>query len=151
MLKVDKFLVLQLGAPAPDFTITTLEGKQLRLSELRGKVVFLDFWATWCGPCIAEIPKVRQAYEKFAPNGQFEVIGVSLDDSEDTVRSFLKKNKMPWHHTVLGPANKNALAKLYNVTGVPATFLIDREGKVIAKHVGGERLQKIIKKHLKQD
>ena len=119
---------------------TTIDGKELKLSDLRGKVVFIDFWATWCGPCIQELPVVKKTYDKYGKNGEFVVVGISLDESQDAVRNYVSNNELTWPQIVLGPAETNAVAKAYGVTGVPANFLIGRDGKVIATDLRGEFL-----------
>ena len=139
-IKIDKFLILRPGDKAPDFAATTLDGKPFKLSDLRGKVVLLDFWATWCTPCIAELPNLERAYEKFGKDGDFVVIGISLDSSDSAVQQFCEQRKIRWPQIVLGPAEQNPVAKRYNVSGIPATFLIGRDGKVVATDVHGRSL-----------
>jgi thiol-disulfide isomerase/thioredoxin len=118
-----------------------LDGEKIKLSDYRGKVVLVDFWATWCGPCIAEMPNVAGALKKHGEEGDFIVLGISLDKDEATVREFLKKHKdVAWAQIVGGPAKENEIAKLYGVEGVPATFLIDPDGKVAAKDLRGAAL-----------
>ena len=135
MIEIEKFLILRPGDEAPDFVATTLDGKPFKLSELRGKVVLIDFWATWCTQCIAELPNVKQAYEEFSKGGDFVVVGISLDDRDKSARQFCERNKVPWTQIVLGPAEQNPVAKQYNVSSIPATFLIGRDGKVVATDV----------------
>jgi peroxiredoxin len=147
MIKIEKLLGVKVAEVAPDFQATTLDGKAIKLSDLRGKVVLLDFWATWCGPCIAELPNVKQAYEKYGKGGAFEIVGISLDQDPEQVRRFVKSQQMPWPQIVLGPGNP--VAKQYNVTAIPATFLIDRDGKVIAKDLRGKDLDQELAKHIK--
>jgi peroxiredoxin len=146
MIKIDKLLGVKVAEVAPDFNGVTLNGFALKLSDLRGKVVLLDFWATWCGPCIAELPNVKQAYEKYGKGGAFEIVGISLDQDPEQVRRFIKSQQVPWPQIVLGPGN--AVAQQYNVTAIPATFLIDRDGKVIARDLRGTDLDKELAKHI---
>jgi len=144
VVRIDKYLTLNVGDPAPDFTGTTTDGKELRLADLRGKVVLLDFWATWCAPCIAEFPNLLRVYDQYAAKGTLVVIGISLDQDSQTVQKFVHDRKLPWPQIVLGPAETNSVAKAYNVSGVPATFLIGPDGKIIAKGVTGEALRAAI-------
>ena len=104
--------------------------------------MLLDFWATWCAPCVAEMPNVRQVLDDFGKNGDFVVVGISLDEREKPVKTFVEKQKYAWSQIVGGPADKNSIAKQYAVEGIPATFLLDRDGKVIAKDLRGDDLRK---------
>lgn len=127
------------GSEAPDFEVATLDGGKVKLSELRGKLVLLDFWATWCGPCVAELPNVRKAYEKFGADG-FVVISISFDSDAETARRFARRNRMTWPQVWVAGADRSPLAKLYNVAGIPATFLVGPDGKVVARDLRGQRL-----------
>lgn len=140
MIRIEKFLPINIGDIAPELAGATLDGKEIRLADLRGKVVLLDFWATWCAPCLAELPNLRRAYDKYSAEGKLVVIGISLDDDVEGVRSFVKERGIPWPLMVGGPAESNLVAKAYNVSGVPATFLIGSDGKVVAKDLTGQTL-----------
>jgi thiol-disulfide isomerase/thioredoxin len=102
----------------------------------------LDFWATWCAPCVAEFPNVRKVQEEYGTDGDFMVVGISLDSEDEKVAAFVKKHKIAWPQIVAGPAERNPLAKKFFVEGIPATFLIDRNGKVVAKDLRGPALRK---------
>ena len=136
---------MRIGDEAPDFTVTTLDEKEVKLSDFRGKVVLLDFWATWCAPCIAELPNLKRAHDEFGKDGEFVVLGISLDDQKDTVRTFLKDRQLAWEQAVLGPAELNPVAQKYFVTGIPATFLIDREGEVVGRDLRGLALHQALR------
>jgi thiol-disulfide isomerase/thioredoxin len=129
---------------------TRLDGQPFDFAELKGKVVLVDFWATWCGPCMQELPNVVDNYKKYHDRG-FEVVGISLDTDKDRLTRFVAgenelKEKLPW--TTLHSSEATAqsdpfdglLAKQFGVDGIPATFLVDQQGKVIALSVRGERL-----------
>lgn len=117
---------------APELSLTDLRGQKLQLSSYRGKVVILDFWATWCGPCGAEIPRFVDLQNKYRDRG-LQIIGISLDDDPKPVRSFYQQFKMNYAVAV-GDAN---VAERYGgILGLPVNFVIDREGRIQAKHVG---------------
>jgi len=131
--------LLKPGLAFPDFNVTDLAGSPLSVAKFKGKVVLVDFWATWCGPCIQELPNVLAAYEKYRPKG-FEIIGVSLDDKEATFKSFIKNSKIPWPQYFDGKGWQNQLVGKYGITGIPATFLIDKTGKIVARDLRGPQL-----------
>lgn len=117
---------------APDFTLPLLEGGQLRLSSYRGKVVLLDFWATWCVPCREETPHFVELQQKYGGRG-LQIIGVSMDDSPDPVHTFYNQFHMNYP-VVMGTAD---VASTYGgVLGLPIAFVIERDGRIYAKHIG---------------
>jgi thiol-disulfide isomerase/thioredoxin len=117
---------------APAISLTDIEGKKLELAEYKGKVVVLDFWATWCGPCRIEIPGLIEMQDKYANQG-FSVIGISFDDEADPVVQFYKEFKMNYPVAV----GNQRIGELYGgVFGLPTTFLIGRDGRIYAKHTG---------------
>lgn len=135
------------GKPAPAIDATDLDGKTLRLADYRDKVVLIDFWATWCVPCVAEFPNVRAVYDKFHSRG-FEVIGVSLDEEPATVREFLKDTPLPWRQ-VLNPGDPaKSITDRYGVTAIPATFLVDGDGKIQRIDLRGDNLEAAVAKLL---
>ena len=118
--------------PAPDFSLTDLTGQPITLAANRGKVVILDFWATWCEPCKTEIPHFVDMQNRYAGQG-LQVIGVSMDDGEKPVRDFQQQFKMNYP-VVMGTAK---LAESYGgILGLPITFVIDRQGRIYKRHVG---------------
>jgi peroxiredoxin len=128
------------GATVPEIEQPTPDGGTLKLSSLRGKVVLIDFWASWCKPCIAELPHVKQAYGKYKNKG-FEIYGVSFDRNKDAWMNAIKQHDLPWKHVSdLGFWN-NAAAAPYGVQSIPHTVLIDKEGRVIAKNLRGPALE----------
>ncbi len=129
------------GTTVPEIEMAGLDGKILKLSDLRGKVVLVDFWASWCGPCRRENPNVVAAYNKYNKDG-FEVFSVSLDGNKDKWKAAIDKDGLiwPWHVSDLKKWN-NAAANAYGVHSIPHGVLIDREGKVIAEKLRGAALQ----------
>ena len=117
---------------APTFSLTDITGKPLKLSDYQGKVVVLDFWATWCGPCRIEIPGFIELQKRYAAQG-FTMIGISMDDSPGPVVDFYKELQMNYPVAV----GNDRLGELYGgMEGLPTTFLIGRDGRIYAKHVG---------------
>jgi len=137
------------GNKFPDFSEKDLDGKPLSIAGLKGKVVLVDFWATWCGPCVGELPNVKKAYEKHHAAG-FEIVGISLDDSHKKLTDFIAKNKMPWPQFFDGGGWKNKLAQEYGIHSIPATFLLDSKGKIIARDLRGPALEAAVAKALKK-
>jgi peroxiredoxin len=123
---------------APDFTLPALSGKPVHLSDYQGRVVLLDFWATWCGPCRMEIPHFKQLTEKYGGRG-FVVLGVSLDDTgAEVVRPFVADHEIAYP-VVIG--DQYTANRYGGVSALPTTFLIDRQGRVVKKYVGYRDLE----------
>ncbi|SHM10369.1 Peroxiredoxin [Chitinophaga jiangningensis] len=129
------------GSTALEFSQADSTGKAISLASFRGKYVLVDFWASWCGPCRAENPNVVKAYEKFNPKG-FEILGVSLDDKKEKWLAAIHADKLTWQHVSDLKGWNNAAAGLYGVRAIPQNFLIDPKGKIIAKNLRGEELEK---------
>jgi peroxiredoxin len=139
--KIQRSLVK--GAKFPDFDEKDVAGKHVSIGDYKGKVVLIDFWATWCGPCVGELPNVVKAYEKHHEKG-FEIIGVSLDQNQAKLTNFTKENKVTWQQFFDGKGWGNKLAVKYGVQSIPATFLLDREGKIIERDLRGDALEDAI-------
>lgn len=131
---------VQVGNPAPGFEQQALKGDAIRLADYKGKYVLLEFWASWCAPCRAESPNVLKAYEKYKGNG-FDVLSVSLDDKQDKWAAAVKKDGLVWKQVSDLKGWKNEVARLYGIQAVPANFLIDPNGKIIAQNLRGDDLQ----------
>lgn len=114
-------------------------GRVVRLSDYKGKYVLIDFWASWCGPCRAENPNLKKAYERFHAKG-FEVLGISLDNNKDAWVKALNNDLLPWKNVSDLNGFKNSVSKQYAVTELPTNFLLDPEGRIIAKNLKGDRL-----------
>lgn len=140
----DKYKGIEIGDIAPDIDLPQPDGSTLKLSSLRGKVVLIDFWASWCGPCRAEFPNVKVAYDKYKAKG-FEIYGVSLDDNNVKWTTAIKSMGLNWRHVSDLKGWGCAPAKVYKVSGIPATFLIDKDGRVIAKNLRGPALEAKLK------
>ena len=139
---------LNIGEPLPVVTAMTLEGEEQALDHFKGKVVLVDVWATWCGPCIAGLPKLREVAEKFAGT-DFEVLSVSADDKAETVIDFLEDEDLPWHHWHIGAGGD--VHKEWNIRGYPTYMLIDREGTLLARGHGlTDEMISLIEQNLKQ-
>jgi thiol-disulfide isomerase/thioredoxin len=141
------------GVKAPAFTGKLLTGKNIEFpGDYKGKIVLIDFWATWCGPCVAEIPNVIKAYEAYHVKG-LEVLGVSLDkeDMSASLKTFTTKRKMPWPQVYDGKYWQADVAKLYGIRSIPHMLLVDGDtGEVIVnKAIRGEALLPAIEKALK--
>jgi thiol-disulfide isomerase/thioredoxin len=124
----------------------TFEGKPFRLQQLSNKVVLVDFWATWCGPCIGEIPSMKKMYAGYHDKG-FEIVGVSLDSDREALAEFLEERKLPW--IILHDEKHNGehpAAQEYGVSGIPCMILIGRDGNVLSIHARGEALEELLAK-----
>ena len=133
------------GSKFPDFDEKDLEGKSLSVANYKGKVVLIDFWATWCGPCVGELPNVLKTYEANHSKG-FEIIGISLDSDEQKLRGFIKDKKMTWQQYFDGKGWQNKLAGKYGVNSIPATYLVDGQGIIIGKNLRGSELEEAVAK-----
>lgn len=130
-----------IGEPMIDFTQPDVNGKPVKLSDLKGKYVLLDFWASWCGPCRAENPNVLKAYNAYKDKN-FTVVGVSLDDSGEKWRKAIEEDGMPWLQLSDLKGFRNEVASQYGIQAIPSTFLLSPEGIIIAKDLRGEALNK---------
>ena len=133
------FAGLKPGTTFPDFAEKDVAGHPMSVSQYKGKIVLVDFWATWCGPCRAELPNVIAAYQKYHDRG-FEIVGISLDDNESQLKSFVTEHKMQWQQYFDGKRWNNKLSRKYGIESIPASFLLDREGKIVATDLRGDDL-----------
>ena len=133
------------GMEAPDIVLADRDGKDRKLSDLRGKVVLIDFWASWCRPCRAENPNVVRIYKKYHDMG-FEIFSVSLDKDYDAWVNAIKADGLVWPNHVSDLLGwKSAAGQLYSITSIPSTVLVDRDGKVLARNLRGAKLESKLK------
>lgn len=118
-----------IGKPV-DLKFTAVDGTEVDLSKMKGKVVLIDFWATWCGPCMQEVPNVVKTYEKYHDKG-FEIVGISLDESKGDLLSVTKEKGMTWPQYFDGEGWKNAISQRFGITSIPQMWLVDRKGNLV--------------------
>lgn len=138
---------LGIGMTAPGFEIETIDGRKLRLSDLKGKIVLIDFWTTWCQPCVEELPRLKHAYEKYQDSG-FVIVGINLDTDTDEARRFVKKHGMSWPTSISGLGMMDPLVSQYSIQALPKSFLVGRQGKIRARSLLGEDVEKAVERLL---
>jgi thiol-disulfide isomerase/thioredoxin len=136
---------LDVGQKFPDFNETDIAGQPLSVAAHRGRVTMIDFWATWCPPCRAEMPNVIATYNQYDAQG-FDIIGISLDDNQRAVTQFTQARGMAWPQFCDGQGWDNRLAKKYGVRSIPMDYLLDRHGVIIGKGLRGEELGQAVAK-----
>lgn len=138
-----------LGKPVKPFTIKDMAGKDISPAAYKGKVLLIDFWATWCPPCVKEIPNLKADYKEL--NGQgFEIIGISLDNDKSKLEAYLKENEIKWAISFSGKGWKDETAALYGVNSIPSTWLVDKKGILRYVDLRGEALKEAVMKLLKE-
>ncbi len=142
---MDKAKPLSIGHHAPDFTITSIDGKQVKLSDYKGKVVMVDFWASWCVPCRQENPNVLKQYQKFHAKG-FSVLGVSLDKDKAAWQKAVNDDHLEWTQTSDLKSFEGQAEQLYQIQAIPSNFIIDPQGNIIAKNIRGADLEAFLNK-----
>jgi peroxiredoxin len=145
--RITRFKLLQVGQPAPNFGISTIDGKPISLADFKGKYVLLDFWASWCAPCRNENPNVVKAYNKYK-NRNFTILGISLDKDKAAWQQAIKQDGLTWTHAGELADFEGGTVRLYQVEAIPASFLIDPSGKIIARDLRGQELDAFLNKTL---
>ena len=125
---------VNIGAPAPDFTMNDIDGNSFTLSSLKGKVVMIDFWATWCPPCVRSIPEAKNIWNTFKKQ-DFVLLGVSLDKDLDTWKDYVTKQQMSWVQVADCKFWDNSAAVLYGIGSIPSVWILDKDGNVALKDV----------------
>jgi len=148
LVRMAKLRSVQVGQPAPEFNMPTIDGKTVKLSGLKGKYVMLDFWASWCQPCRQENPHVVQMYNKYK-NKNFTIVGISLDKDVDAWKQAVAQDGLTWTHGSELNDFESPTVRAYQVEAIPASFIIDPEGKIIAKNLRGEELDSFLNKTLR--
>lgn len=131
----------EIGGQFIDFEMVDKNGELQKLSDLKGKIIFLDFWASWCAPCRKENPNLVKTYEKFKAKG-FEIFAVSLDENKENWIKAIEKDKLNWYHVNDLKGNGNKASLIYGVEGIPDSFLIDQNGIIVARDLRGKELDK---------
>ncbi|WP_320046881.1 redoxin domain-containing protein [uncultured Ilyobacter sp.] len=141
---------IEAGKPFPTFTAKDLmTGKDIKLEDYRGKIVLIDFWATWCSPCRRALPHLKEVYKEYHEKG-LEIIGISLDRTADDCKRFVEREKLEWPQIAEGGQWNTRLAKKYGVSAIPQAVLVDADGVVVAERVAGPRLKELIEFALKK-
>ncbi|MGP0070162.1 MAG: carboxypeptidase regulatory-like domain-containing protein [Isosphaeraceae bacterium] len=136
--------VLKVGDPAPAFDVEALDGRRLKLQDFRGKYLLLGFWATWCGPCLAELPELKAVHDRFGVDERFAMLSLSLDADKETPRTFAAEKGLRWIQGFLGNWIEGGAQEAYHVEAIPALFLIGPDGKLKAQGLRGEALEAAI-------
>ncbi len=138
---------LNIDQKAPNFVAETLDGQKISITNLEGKYVLLDFWATWCGPCMPEIPHLKEIWNEHK-DSNFLIVGISLDRNRRALANFLDERDIHWPQIIETDVWESDIAESYNVVGIPRTYLINPKGKIVAKDLRGEKMETEIEKYL---
>jgi peroxiredoxin len=140
----------EVGQEAPGFEIKTTDDITIKLADYRGKYVLLDFWATWCGPCVGETPNLKAVFEKYGQRENFAMIGLSLDPEKERPIAYAKEKGTQWINGFLGDWGRDEVTKKYGVKGIPSIWLVGPDGKVVAKGLRGEGIMEAVRTVLEE-
>lgn len=146
--KLENKSKLDIGKIAPNFTLQSVNGKDISLNSIRDKIIIIDFWASWCAPCRAENPNLKDIYNKYHSKG-LEIISISLDKSRMAWTKAIKQDELPWIHLSDLMGEQSPVSKNYNINGIPFTLVLDKDKKILAKNLKGLELKETISKFLK--
>jgi len=153
-VSVDAQKAIEIGKKAPEITMTKADGTAFSLSTLKGKMVLIDFWATWCAPCVEEQPELKALYDTYSDkvkNNQFEILGISLDRNKESWQKAIDRFSINWIQISDLKFWKSPVAKLYEVDELPFNIIIDGQGTILAKNLHGKDLEEFLKKSLLQN
>lgn len=153
-VSVDAQKAIEIGKKAPEITMTKADGTAFSLSTLKGKMVLIDFWATWCAPCVEEQPELKALYDTYSDkvkNNQFEILGISLDRNKESWQKAIDRFGISWIQISDLKFWKSPVAKLYEVDELPFNIIIDGQGTILAKNLHGKDLEEFLKKSLLQN
>ena len=143
---------MKVGDVAPEISLPTPKGDTARLSSMRGSLVLIDFWASWCAPCVGEQPELKKLYAKYSkPNGKFQIFGVSLDSKKEGWQKIIKRYHIPWTQVSDLKFWTSPVAQAYHIDALPFNVLIDEKGYVVAVNLHGNELENFIREYLKKD
>jgi peroxiredoxin len=145
--RIDRMAKTAGGAKAPDFTLPDVNGNQVTMSSLKGKIKIIDFWASWCGPCRLNNPALKKLYEEFHEKG-LEIIGISLDTDKAAWKKAIEKDGLTWTNVSSLKGWECEIVRLYNVSGVPALFVLDENNNIMQTGLRGEKLRIFLQENL---